>query len=158
MTKLLLITIILLLQSFPSFGKDVDLVCKINKESFSVTKGLLFVPGHSLNYSDRRINETYYYRINFEEKKVINLDKQNKKYYKFKEYVDIYKNRRIDLNQGYKETSKSLPIYIRVHINRHTGIFWSSKKVVTKTRSDGNPYDYTILVQHGVCSKSKKLF
>ena len=158
MKKLFLITIVLLLQSFPSFGKDVDLVCKINKESFSVTEGLSFVPRHPLNYRDKRINETYYYRINFEEKKVINLDKQNKKYYKFKEYVEIYKNRRIDLNQGYKETSKSLPIYIRVHINRHTGKFWSSKKVETKTLSGGGSWDYTILVQQGICSKSKKLF
>ena len=78
MKKLLFIIVILLLQSFPSFGKDVDLVCKINKESFSVTEGLLFVPNHPLNYSDKRINETYYYRVNFEEKKGLrNKEKQD---------------------------------------------------------------------------------
>ena len=156
MNKLFLILFLTIIP-FKVFGKDIDLVCKINKESFSVTEGLMFVPRHPLNYRDKRINRTYYYRINFEDKKVINLDEPNRKFL-YKD-VSIYKNRRIDLQEYFKKTPQSKElINLRVHINRHTGEFWSNHTVGIPINNKGGMHDYNSTVEEGTCSKSKKLF
>ena len=60
---------------FIVFGQDVDLVCKINEESRSFTKDLFVDFDDPRHYDSRPIRRTYYYKVNFEDIILVNLNK-----------------------------------------------------------------------------------
>ena len=154
------IFLILVLSVFPSkvFAKDIDLVCKINKESFHVFRELTEIADHPRRYVDIPVEETNYYKINVKDKSVIDLIRNKSKFYDLKQYVWIYKKHQIILDQVYKFSKNDKDIiFSRLSINKFTGDFLSKTKII-KLGDENRPINYNELVKKGECSKSKKLF
>ena len=142
--------------TFKVFGQDVDLVCKINKESLHVFK-VDEIADHPRRYIDVPVNETYYYKINVKDKTVINLLTNNDKFYDLKEKVYI-QNHKITLDQVYKHSKNDQNIiWVRLSINKFTGKYLSRGKII-KSGDEMRPEVFDEIIKKGECSKSKNLF
>ena len=169
MKKILLILFLTIIP-LNIFGNDIVLVCKINKKSrtfffvsvYEYAEELFVDTDDPRHYGDTPIKETYYYKVNFEDKVFTNLNKTKKNLYNFIENVSIYKNYRIDLTQDFKDSPNSKEfVYNRVRYNKYNGEFWSNKMTVTKSRTNakrwinGDPIKYNQILKYGLCSKIK---
>ena len=155
--KLLLIIILAIIPSYV-FGKDINLFCKVNKESYYVIKDFKDTTDHPKRYVDVPIDITHYYKINIEDKTFMNLGVDISKIYDLKKRMRTSQNIKIILEQNYWESKNKIRLnFVNININKFTGEFLLEKKLMDKSML-GHPTLYDKIIQKGKCFKSKNIF